>query len=107
MKRIPKSVQNVVDVIDYETAAKLLTGGDDKGEDLLFVNIYDAISDTAMNGTPLTTDQQKILLLPFKVWGSDAGRELYKIRTKRWQSRLDPVEARRESIVRRFAVSKA
>jgi hypothetical protein len=74
MKRIPKAVQNVIDVIDHETAAKLLASGDEKGEHLLFVNVYDAISDSAMNGTPLTQDQREILLLPFKAWGSDAGK---------------------------------
>ena len=104
MKRIPKSVRNVIDVIDYQTAARLLDGDDSKGEDLLFVNIYDAISDLAA-GTGLTPDQQKILLLPFKVWGSRAGLELHNIRKKRWLSRPDPAETRRQSIRSRFKVT--
>ena len=102
---MPRSVRNVIDVIDYETAAKLLDGDDDKGEDLLFVNVHDAISDLAAR-TPLTPDQAQILLLPFKVWGSRAGLELHRIRKKRWAENPDPVQRRRESLKGRFEVKK-
>lgn len=43
VKRISKAARNVIDVVEYETAAKLLL---DPENELLFVNIYDAISDT-------------------------------------------------------------
>lgn len=102
MKRISNAARNVIDVVEYETAAKLLL---DPENELLFVNIYDAISDTVMNGTPLTPDQKKILMLPFQVWGSRAGLELHNIRKKRWAARPDPLERRRESIRSRFTVT--
>src|SRR5688572_9619462 len=100
MKRIPNSVRQVIDTIGVATAKKLI----DDDEGLLFVNIYDALSDALGNGEVPTPDQTDILLLPFMLWGSRAGLELHNIRKKRWAERPDPVESRKESIRSRFKV---
>lgn len=75
--RVGKAKRNVVDKVDVEMLMGLL----DKGEFLLFANIYDTLHYAIFKvGEQMSPDQMDVLMLPYKLWNRKAGFILSEMR---------------------------
>lgn len=77
--KLSQAEKDCVDMIDVPDMLALLK--DD--EEVLFYRIHSILCEKVKDKLPLNTDQQEVLILPYRIWGSMAGYELYKMK-KRW-----------------------
>lgn len=78
-QHLSQAEKDCVDMIDQKDMLTLMKDGDD----ILFYRIHSILCDKVKDKQPLTDDQEDCLVLPYRLWGSMAGYELYKIK-KKW-----------------------
>lgn len=76
---LSQSEKNCIDMVDMKDMLTLLKDGDE----VLFYRIHSILAEKVKDGHPLNEDQQSVLTLPYLLFGSMAGYELYKMK-KQW-----------------------
>lgn len=88
---LSRAEKDCVDMIDMKDMLTLLNDGDE----VLFYRIHSILAEKVKDGYPLNDDQKEVLTLPYLLWGSMAGYELYKIKKKWDEMKTVPKEERR------------
>lgn len=78
-EHMSEAERNTVDWLEPKDMLELLNGEDD----VIFYRVHTVLCEMVKNKNQMNESQMECVMLPYRLWGSMAGYELYKIK-KAW-----------------------